>query len=151
VWIAHSNMTRFIRCADAAFMRLNLVLLLFVSFLPFTTSLLAVHLNDSDEDVAVVIFGANLTLTALLVNALVAYAARTPGVAADDVGEEELQAFAKERRGALLLQAIATVVGLFLPVVAVVVFLVISVLLLVDPLWRARRRKREHARSAVRR
>jgi uncharacterized membrane protein len=149
-WIAHSNMTRFIKSADAAFMRLNLVLLLLVS-LPFTTSLLAVHLDDAEEDVAVVIFGANLTLAALLVNALVAYAARTPGLAADDVAEEELQAFAKERRAALLLQAIATVVGLFLPVVAVVVFLTISVLLLVDPLWRARRRKREHARTAAER
>lgn len=148
-WIAHSNMTRFIKCADAAFMRLNLVLLLFVSFLPFTTSLLAVQLNDAAEDVAVVIFGVNLTLAALLVNALVAYAARTPGLAADDVAEEELQAFAKERRAALLLQAIATAVGLFLPVVAVVVFLAISVLLLVDPMWRARRRRHEHSRSAV--
>jgi uncharacterized membrane protein len=100
---------------DAASIRLNLVLLLFVSFLPFTTSLLAVHLNDAGEDVAAVIFGANLTLTALLVNTLVAHAARTPGLAADDVAEEELQAFAKERRAALLLQAIATVVGRFSP------------------------------------
>ena len=71
-WIAHSNMTRFIKSADAAVMRLNLVLLLFVSFLPFTTSLLAVPLDDAEADVAVVIFGANLTLVALLVNVLVA-------------------------------------------------------------------------------
>ena len=149
-WIAHSNMTRFVQCADAAFMRLNLVLLLFVSFLPFTTNLLATHLNDAEEGVAVVIFGTNLTLAALMVNVLVAYAARTPGLAADDVAEEELQAFAKERRAALLLQAIATVVGVFLPVVAVMVFLAISVLLLLDPLWRARRRKRENARTAER-
>ncbi|QNN51821.1 TMEM175 family protein [Nocardioides mesophilus] len=148
-WIAHSNMTRFIKCVDASFMRLNLLLLLFVSFLPFTTNLLAVHLNDAEEGGAVVIFGTNLTLAALLVNSLVAYAARTPGLAADDVAEEELQVFAKERRAALLLQAVATVVGLFLPVIAVMVFLAISVLLLVDPLWRARRRKSEHARTAA--
>lgn len=98
-WIAHSSMTRFVTCADAAFMRLNLVLLLFVSFLPFTTSLLASHLNDAEGDVAVVIFGANLTLVALLSNSLVAYAARTPGLAADDVAEDKLQAFARERLG----------------------------------------------------
>lgn len=148
-WIAHSNMTRFVKSADAAFMRLNLVLLLFVSFLPFTTRLLAVHLGDAEEDVAVVIFGANLTLAALLVNVLVAYAARTPGMAADDVAEEELHDFAKERRAALLFQAMATIVSVFMPVVAVMVFLAISVLLLVDPLWRARRRKHEHAREAA--
>ena len=45
VWIAHSHVTRFIKATDAALLRLNLVLLLFVSFLPFTTSLLANHLT----------------------------------------------------------------------------------------------------------
>lgn len=40
-WIVHSNMTRVIKSADAVLMRLNLLLLLAVSFLPFTTSLIA--------------------------------------------------------------------------------------------------------------
>ena len=47
VWIAHSNMTRFIKAADQALMRLNLTLLLFVSFLPFTTAIAATHLFAS--------------------------------------------------------------------------------------------------------
>src|SRR6266487_892700 len=34
VWIAHSNMTRFLKAADPELMRINLMLLLFVSFLP---------------------------------------------------------------------------------------------------------------------
>ena len=76
VWIAHSNMTRFIKAADQALMRLNLTLLLFVSFLPFTTAIAATHLFASSlpfthhtvthagltaERVAVVLFGLNLT------------------------------------------------------------------------------------------
>jgi len=140
-WIAHSNMTRFIKMADAALMRLNLLLLLFVSFLPFTTSLMATHLNDPGERLAVVIFGINLTLAALLVDVLVGYAAQSPGIAADDVAEEELHAFEKERRYALALQATATLVAVFVPVVAVIAFLAVSVLLLFEPLWRARRRR----------
>ena len=44
VWIAHSNLTRFIKAADPTLMRLNLMLLLFVSFLPFTTAIAATHL-----------------------------------------------------------------------------------------------------------
>src|SRR6516165_12261183 len=44
VWIAHSNLTRFIKAADTDLMRLNLTLLLFVSFLPFTTGVVATHL-----------------------------------------------------------------------------------------------------------
>jgi uncharacterized membrane protein len=35
VWIAHSTLTRFITAADPELMRLNLLLLLFVSFLTF--------------------------------------------------------------------------------------------------------------------
>lgn len=139
-WIAHSTMTRFIRAADAPLLRLNLLLLLFVSFLPFTTSLVAAHLDDAGERGAVVAFGLNLTLAALMVDLVIGYAARTPGLADDDVAEEELRAFERERRLALSLQAAATTVGLFLPLVAVVVFLAISVLLLVDPLVRVRSR-----------
>ena len=44
---------------------LNLLLLLFVSFLPFTTSLFTKHMTDSGELVSVVAFGLNLTLAAL--------------------------------------------------------------------------------------
>lgn len=138
-WIAHSNMTRFVRAADAALMRLNLLLLLFVSFLPFTTSLMARHLEDAGERLAVVLFGVNLTLAAALTSIVLRYAARSPDLAADDVAEAELQGFEKERRAALASLTAATVVGIFLPFVAVVVFLLISVLLLLEPLWRASR------------
>ena len=41
----------------------------------------------------------------------------------------------------MIIQAAATLFGLFIPVVAVVIYLVISVLILVDPLWRAQRAK----------
>jgi len=144
VWIAHSFVTRFIKATDAALMRLNLVLLLFVSFLPFTTSLLATHLDDAGEAVAVVIFGINLTLASFMVNVLTRFSAHEEGLAADDAAEEELQAFEKERRFALLLMAGATVLGFFLPVAAVVVYLAVSLLFIVDPLWRAGRRRVRH-------
>ena len=146
VWMAHSNLTRFTKAADQVMMGLNLVLLLFVSFLPFTTSLLANHLDDSAAHIAVVIFGINLTLASLMVNVMFGYASRTPGVAADDAADAELKAFDRQRRVAVIIQAVATLLGLILPLVAVVVYLVISLLVLVDPIWRA-----EHARRAARR
>jgi len=88
VWIAHSNLTRFIKAADADLMRLNLILLLFVSFLPFTTAIAATHLfasnltlheitvSSSTERVAAVVFGVNLTLAALMSTS----SSGTPGV-----------------------------------------------------------------------
>ena len=153
VWIAHSTLTRFVKAADPDLMRLNLMLLLFVSFLPFTTAIAATHLfasnlslheitvSSSAERVAVVVFGLNLTLAALMVYLMLRHAGRTPDVAADDLAEEELRAFAKERRSAVLLQASATAVGVFLPLIAVVFYLVLSIFTIVDP----RRHMRGHA------
>jgi Endosomal/lysosomal potassium channel TMEM175 len=88
VWIAHSNLTQFIKAADPDLMRLNLMLLLFVSFLPFTTAIAATHLFASNltfhevtvstptERVAVVVFGLNLTLAALMVYLMLRHAGR---------------------------------------------------------------------------
>jgi uncharacterized membrane protein len=156
VWIAHSNMTRFLKAADPDLMRLNLTLLLFVSFLPFTTAIAATHLFASNlvfrdltgfstaERVAVVVFGLNLTLAALMLFLMLRHAGRTPEVAADDLAEEELQAFAQQRRSAMLLQASATVVGVFLPLLAVVFYLALAIFYVIDPIrlihTRSRRR-----------
>jgi len=159
VWIAHSNMTRFIQAADSTLMRLNLTLLLSVSVLPFTTAIAATHLfarflvfDDHAagpglaERVAVVVFGANLTLAALMVYLVIRHAARTPGVAAGDLAEEELQVFARERRAEVLLQGGATVVGAFLPITAVVFYLAVSVLSVVESLRHIRLRRQRASR-----
>ena len=157
VWIAHSNMTRFLKAADPDLMRLNLLLLLFVSFLPFTTAIAATHLfasnltlheatvSTSTERVAVVVFGLNLTLAALMVYLMLRHAARTPDIAADDLAEEELQAFATQRRSAVLLQASATVVGVFLPLLAVVFYLALAIFYVIDPIRLMRIRSQRRA------
>jgi uncharacterized membrane protein len=153
VWIAHSNVTRFIRVVDAPLMRLNMLLLLFVSLLPFTTGVVANHLFESylavsndisrsfgAERIAVVLFGVDMTMAALMLYLLIRHAARRPGLAVDDVAEDELQRFTRERRAAFVAQGSATVVGVFLPVLAVLFYLSVSVLFIVAPLagtrWR---------------
>jgi uncharacterized membrane protein len=144
-WIAHSNLTRFLKATDNVLMQANLLTLLFVSLLPFSTNLMATHLDDSGERVAVVVFGLNLTFAALMLQLLILYAHKAD-LAADDVAEEELRDFERERRAVLGLQALATVVGLFFPGVAVGFFLLASLLLYVQPFWHVRRRRR-HERS----
>jgi uncharacterized membrane protein len=78
VWVAHSRISKFLRAADQVFVGMNLLLLLLVSILPFTTKLMATHLNDSGERVAVVVFGANLLLAGIAVNVLLGHVVRTP-------------------------------------------------------------------------
>ena len=162
VWIAHSNMTRFIEAADSHLMRLNLLLLLFVSLRPFTTAIAATHLFRAflafddhahgpglAERIAIVVFGLNLTLAALMVYLMMRHAARTPGVAAHDLAEEELQAFAKKPRAALMLQAGATVVGVFLPITAVVFYLAVAVASIIEPLRYIDIRRRRASQSGM--
>jgi TMEM175 potassium channel family protein len=157
VWVAHSTVSHFVKAVDVTLMRFNLILLLFVSFLPFTTGIAATHLfasflpvdhvteplkDLSSERLAVVLFGANLTLAALMNYLVMRHIDRTDELAADDVVEEQLQGFVRGRRSAVLLQALATVVGVFVPVVAVVVYLGLSIFFFVDPLWIERARRR---------
>jgi hypothetical protein len=85
------------------------------------------------ERAAVVIFGLNLTLAALMLYVMIRYAGRAPGLAADDTAQVELRGFAGERKTAVLLQASAAVAGLLLPVIAVIFYLAVSMIYLIEP------------------
>jgi len=114
---------------------------LFATFLPLSHETV-LEPGSPAERVAVVLFGLNLTLAAFMIYRVIRYAARTPGMAADDVAEEELQAFARERRAAALFQGGATVLGAFVPVVAIAFYLAVSLVFVVEPLRRIRIRAR---------
>jgi uncharacterized membrane protein len=146
VWMAHSNLTSFIRAMDAPLMRLNLLLLLLVSLLPFTTAVVATHLFTSfhafddatsltlgAERLAVVLFGANLTLAALTIYLVIRHAARAEGIPLDAAAEGELRGFSAERRLATWLQGAATLLGVLLPILAVVFYLSVSLFFIAEP------------------
>ena len=64
---------------------------------------------------------------------MIRHAGRTPGLAADNTAQVELRGFARERKTAALLQAGAAVVGLLLPVIAVIFYLAVSMIYLIEP------------------
>jgi uncharacterized membrane protein len=77
IWLAHSDITVHLKQADAPLIRLNLNLLLVVSFLPFPTRLLSVYIGPNrQEEVAATIFGVNLLLASTLVSVLWRYSMR---------------------------------------------------------------------------
>lgn len=141
-WVAHNTTTTYLRAVNPVWMRLNLLVLLAVSLLPFTTSLMATHLNEAEAKVVTVLFGVNLTIATALMSVMIRVAATTDGMAADEEAAVALSGFERERRVALFLQAGATLVAFIAPVTATVVFLGISFLLLFEPLWRLRRKAR---------
>ena len=139
VWIAHTGLTRLLDAADSVFLGLNLILLLFVSFLPFTTKLLTTHMVDAGQRVAVVMFGANLTLAGLMSSLLVSYVARAYELSGG-FDPADLAWLVRQRWAGVALTTLSTVISALLPKAAAVFYLVLSLLLIVQPLWAMRRR-----------
>ena len=88
-WLGHNAITEYLDRADAAFVRLNLLLLLVVSFLPFPTRLVAEFIRqDKAERVAVTFYGIVLVLATTMLLVLWRYAVRAKLVRPDLADEE---------------------------------------------------------------
>ena len=130
-WIEHTALTDRLERSDSVFLRLNLLLLLVVAFLPFPTRLLAEGQNHLDaERVAVTMYGLTLLIIHLLGFALDVYAWRealfTPR------GESaELQREERKLLPAVIGYVIAILIGLPFPRAAIAVYLGLAVYLVV--------------------
>lgn len=125
-WLAHNAITEYLDRTDAAFVRLNLLLLLFVSFLPFPTRLLADYIGeDSPERVAVTFYGISLLLTTTMLLVLWRYAVRAHLVR-PDLADEEIQLLTERLTPGLGGYVVLIVSGLFLPIIAVIGYLGIA-------------------------
>ena len=123
-------------------MRLNLLLLLVVSFLPFPTRLLAEVSESGAERIATTILGINLLLTSVLVWVLWRYAVREQLVR-PDLADEDVKTITKRLTPALVAYVVMIVLGLFLPVLAVLGYLAIAIYVLVP--FHAMRHRSPHA------
>jgi uncharacterized membrane protein len=148
MWLGHNAVTEYLDHADATFVRLNLLLLLFVSFLPFPTRLFAEFIErDSPERVAVTIYGISLLLTATLLMTLWRYALRTKLVR-PDADDEEIQLLTQRLTPGLAGYLILIVAGLFVPIAAVIGYFAIAIFYIIPfrqvrpalRFWRSARR-----------
>ena len=142
-WVAHSNLTRFIKAGSGTLFRLNLVALLFVSFTPYTTALLSAQSRYEGGRLAALIFGINFLIASLMLSLLGRYLAREKLLVADEVAEQDLRAFVRGRWWAVGLLVVAIVIAVFASQVAVFLYLVATVLFLVEPLIPQRRSARD--------
>ena len=125
-WLAHNAITEYLDRADAAFVRLNLLLLLFISFLPFPTRLVAEFIRqDKAERVAVTFYGIVLLLSSTLLLVLWRYAVRAKLVR-PDLADEEIELLTQRLTPGLGAYLVLIVSGLFVPVIAVIGFLGIA-------------------------
>jgi uncharacterized membrane protein len=129
-WLNHSVITEYLDRADSILYRLNLVLLFFVSLLPFPTHMLAEYLsNEADERIAVTIYGLNLLAISGFI-AIVWHYALWQRLVTRDNSEDYV---------------VVIGLGLWQPRVAVVLYLVIALFMIIPfraVLREARRRRR---------
>ena len=143
-WVAHSNLTRFLRSGNGAFFRLNLLALLFVSVTPFTTSLVGEHSGDASARVATIVFGINLLLASLALSMLGLYLGRHRELVEDQVAEDDIRALVRGRWWSVGLLAFAVAIAVVSPKAAVILYLACTILFIVEPLV-PRRSQRGHA------
>lgn len=115
--------------ADRILLRLNLLLLLVVVFLPFPTRLVAGALHHTgSERVFVTMYGLNLLAIRVAGLGLDAYARRGHLYSPDEEGDE-LQSEQRDLLPAIAGYVIAILIGLALPTVAVAVYFALAVYL----------------------
>jgi TMEM175 potassium channel family protein len=130
IWLAHHSVFRRLQYANTAVMRINLALLMAVSFLPFPTRLVAetVRHSDSTERAAVIFYGGSLLVIALLFSSLWRAAASDRQLLKPEVSDAEVAAIGRATTPSIGFYAAVTVVAILLPRVAAFGYLVIAVI-----------------------
>jgi uncharacterized membrane protein len=125
-WLGHNAVTEYLDRADAVFVRLNLLLLALIAFLPFPTRLFADYIGKNQpERIAATIYGISLLLSSTLLWVLWRYALRA-GLVRPDAADEEVQLLTQRLTPGLGGYVVLIVAGLFVPTVAVVGYLAIA-------------------------
>ena len=129
IWLVHHGIFRRLQYANTSVMRLNLALLMVVSFLPFPTKLLAEAIHDTDaERAAVIFYGATLLVISLLLSALCGVITRGRDLLRPEVSEQEINAILVASTPTLGFYVGVIVLAIFAPRVAAFGFLVIAII-----------------------
>ena len=128
IWMAHHAIFRRLKSADATVMKVNLLLLMLVSFLPFPTKLLAQTIDaPSEETAAVIFYGFVLLAISITTSLLWRYIASNRDLLEPGVSDEEIKGIANLTSPSIGFYAAVIVLALFAPQVAAVGFLLIAV------------------------
>jgi uncharacterized membrane protein len=126
-WLAHTALTDRLSQTDPILLRLNLLVLMVVVWLPFPTSLFANALHDSSgERVFVTMYGFTLLAIRVLGATLDLYAQHEHLYSARTV-EEDMRIDRRKRLPVIVAFLVVILIGLALPILAVALYFAIAV------------------------
>jgi uncharacterized membrane protein len=129
IWLAHHGIFRRLRYANNAVMRLNLLLLMAVSFLPYPTRLVAEAIRDqSAERAAAIFYGLCLLAIAVVFSALWGAVARDRKLLKPEVTDDEVKAILVASSPSLGFYGGAIALAIVAPRAAAFGYLLIAVL-----------------------
>ncbi len=113
IWVNHHAMLRRVREIDHGVLMFNLLLLMLIAVLPWTTALLAEYLReDRGQHLAAAIYGGSLLAMGLSFFAMQRYLlAARPGLVLETIGPEERAAILRRNMVGLVPYVIATAVA----------------------------------------
>ena len=130
-WAAHATITDHIERADSVLLRLNLLLLFFVSVLPFPTKMIGEFAHHADaERWAVTVYGINLLAISAMTSVVWRHSV-AERLISDEHSKEHLQAVTAKLTPSLWFYLVAIAIGLAVPQVAIFLYLVIALYLLI--------------------
>jgi uncharacterized membrane protein len=131
LWLAHHGIFRRIQYADARVTRLNLILLMIVSFLPFPTRLMAETIRDPQaETAAAVFYGTTLLAISVATWALWRTVAQRRELLRPEVTDEEVRTITRLAAPNIGGYAVGILLARLFPQAAVFAFLITSVIAL---------------------
>ena len=130
LWLAHHRICRRLQHANPSVMRINLGLLMAVSFLPFPTRLVAESLRHtaSSERAAVIFYGGALLVISILFSLLWRAVARDRQLLRPEVSDQEVAAIGRAASPDIPFYLVVIVLAILSPQIAAFGYLVVAVL-----------------------
>ncbi|HTX00907.1 MAG TPA: TMEM175 family protein [Acidimicrobiales bacterium] len=126
IWINHHTVFAQIERVNHVFLIVNVVFLMLVAFIPFPTALVASHLRGGGLQAAALVYGANLTSTAVCFNGLWFYASRHGRLLRADANRRVVSGISRSYLPGPVIYLVATLVALASPQAAVAMFAAIT-------------------------
>jgi uncharacterized membrane protein len=157
VWLTHSSITALMKQETPHSYRLTLLMLFFVSLIPFTTKLMSFYLShpqtlphligsdifsflvtvhDIERSVLaapVTIYGLDLLAASFILNAIMKSAIRTPGMVIHEEARDELSSLQRRQQYGVFVIIGTIIFGFFLPIIAVFGYICVSILFFITP------------------
>ena len=122
-WIAHNGYLHFIKRTDRYFLWVNLLFLMFIVMVPFSTNLLG---DYPSHRMAVMIYGCNMNAIGLPLYLLWSYATHKHHLVGHDLEKEIIRAGKTRIARGILIYTCAVILALFAPSITLIIYILVS-------------------------